>query len=128
MRYRFLQREYGLSDETLADLKDELIEAQAVVADKDGKMLVWTGSEAPEEISVPSVHTSAAERPSSSFSVQPEPETSVGERRQSTVMFCDLVNSTALSEQLDPEELQTVVRTYQEVSAQVIERHEGHIT
>ena len=42
-------------------------------------------------------------------------------------MFCDLVGSTALSEQLDPEELQTVVRTYQEVSAQVIERHEGYI-
>jgi class 3 adenylate cyclase len=42
-------------------------------------------------------------------------------------MFCDLVGSTALSEQLDPEELQTVVRTYQEVSAQVIERYEGYI-
>jgi hypothetical protein len=50
-----------------------------------------------------------------------------GERRQLTVMFCDLVGSTALSEQLDPEELQTVVRTYQEVSAQVIERYEGYI-
>ena len=32
-----------------------------------------------------------------------------GERRQLTVMFCDLVDSTALSEQLDPEELQIVV-------------------
>jgi class 3 adenylate cyclase len=42
-------------------------------------------------------------------------------------MFCDLVGSTALSEQLDPEELQTVVRTYQEVSAQVIERYEWYI-
>jgi class 3 adenylate cyclase len=42
-------------------------------------------------------------------------------------MFCDLVGSTALSEQLDPEGLQTVVRTYQEVSAQVIERYEGYI-
>ena len=42
-------------------------------------------------------------------------------------MFCDLVGSTALSEQLDPEELQAVVRTYQEVSAQVIERYAGYI-
>ena len=49
------------------------------------------------------------------------------QRRQLTVMFCDLVGSTALSEQLDPEELQAVVRTYQEVSAQVIERYEGYI-
>ena len=54
-------------------------------------------------------------------------EEPTGERRQLTVMFCDLVGSTALSEQLDPEELQTVVRTYQEVSAQVIERYEGYI-
>ena len=36
------------------------------------------------------------------------------ERRQLTVMFCDLVGSTALSEQLDPEELREVVRAYQE--------------
>src|SRR6266851_7924197 len=32
------------------------------------------------------------------------------ERRQLTVMFCDLVGSTALSQQLDPEELREVVR------------------
>ena len=50
-----------------------------------------------------------------------------GERRQLTVMFCDLVGSTALSEQLDPEELREVVRAYQEVSAAVIQRYEGHI-
>ncbi len=44
-----------------------------------------------------------------------------------TVMFCDLVGSTALSEQLDPEELREVVRAYQQVSAEVIDRYEGHI-
>src|SRR3989304_7254508 len=49
------------------------------------------------------------------------------ERRQLTVMFCDLVGSTALSEQLDPEELRDVVRIYQEVCAEVIDRFEGHI-
>src|ERR1700679_2812518 len=35
-----------------------------------------------------------------------------GERRQLTVMFCDVVNSTALSESLDPEELRDVMRLY----------------
>jgi hypothetical protein len=40
-----------------------------------------------------------------------------GERRQLTVMFCDLVDSTALSEQLDPEELRDLVHSYQEVCA-----------
>ena len=42
-------------------------------------------------------------------------------------MFCDLVGSTALSEQLDPEELRTVVQTYQETCAPVITRYAGHI-
>src|SRR5215475_11203408 len=49
------------------------------------------------------------------------------ERRQLTVLFCDLVDSTALSERLDPEELREVVRAYQQTSAAVIARYEGHI-
>ncbi len=49
------------------------------------------------------------------------------ERRQLTVMFCDLVGSTALSEQLDPEEFRDVVRTYQGACAEVIDRFEGYI-
>jgi class 3 adenylate cyclase/tetratricopeptide (TPR) repeat protein/energy-coupling factor transporter ATP-binding protein EcfA2 len=57
----------------------------------------------------------------------PEWTSSDGERRQLTVMFCDLVGSTALSERLDPEELREVVRSYQQVSAEVIGRYEGHI-
>ena len=50
-----------------------------------------------------------------------------GERRQLTVLFCDLVGSTALSARLDPEDLRGVVRAYQETTATVIPRHEGHI-
>src|SRR5262249_4780373 len=56
-----------------------------------------------------------------------QPALPEAERRQLTVMFCDLVDSTALSEQLDPEELREVVRAYQQTSAAVIERYEGHI-
>jgi len=47
------------------------------------------------------------------------------ERRQLTVMFCDLQGSTALSQQLDPEELRDVIRSYQEVCAGAIGRFEG---
>ena len=54
-------------------------------------------------------------------------EVSAGERRQLTVMFCDLVDSTALSGRLDPEELREVIRTYQAASAEVIERLGGYI-
>ncbi len=42
-------------------------------------------------------------------------------------MFCDLVGSTALSAQLDPEELREIIRTYQNVCAEVIARFEGYV-
>lgn len=50
-----------------------------------------------------------------------------GERRQLTVLFCDLVGSTELSHRLDPEDLREVVRAYQEGASAVVARHEGHI-
>jgi class 3 adenylate cyclase len=43
-------------------------------------------------------------------------------------MFCDLVDSTALSEQLDLEELREVIRGYQERCTEVIRRHGGHVS
>src|SRR5215510_3366733 len=49
------------------------------------------------------------------------------ERRQLTVMFCDLVGSTALSEQLDPEEWREVVQAYHQVSAEAIGHFEGQV-
>src|SRR6266446_2844491 len=49
------------------------------------------------------------------------------ERRQLTVMFCDVVDSTALSGQLDPEDLRTIVHAYQKVCSDVIARFDGHI-
>src|SRR5262245_11041670 len=42
-------------------------------------------------------------------------------------MFCDLVDSTKLSSQLDPEEYREVVRAYQRVCTEVIQRYDGHI-
>ena len=55
------------------------------------------------------------------------PRSADAERRQLTVLFCDLVDSTALASQLDPEELREVVRAYQDTCAKVIARFEGHI-
>src|SRR5687768_10064319 len=49
------------------------------------------------------------------------------ERRLLTVMFCDLVGSTALSSELDPEELREVVRSYQEVGAAAVESVGGEV-
>ncbi|MCP3144869.1 AAA family ATPase [Pyxidicoccus sp. QH1ED-7-1] len=49
------------------------------------------------------------------------------ELRQVTVLFCDLVGSTQLSDTLDPEELREVVRKYQGVAGEVIARYDGHV-
>jgi class 3 adenylate cyclase len=50
-----------------------------------------------------------------------------GERRQLTVMFCDLVGSTALSEKLDPEELRSLLHAYRTLCGDVIARYEGYV-
>jgi class 3 adenylate cyclase len=50
-----------------------------------------------------------------------------GERRQLTVMFCDLVGSTALSEKLDPEELGSLLHTYRTLCGDVIARYDGFV-
>jgi class 3 adenylate cyclase len=49
------------------------------------------------------------------------------ERRQLTVLFCDLVGSTELSHRLDPEELGEVMRRYQDAVAGVVAQYEGHV-
>jgi class 3 adenylate cyclase len=49
------------------------------------------------------------------------------ERRQLTVLFCDLVGSTELATRLDPEDLGAVMGAYHRVTAAVIERFDGHV-
>jgi class 3 adenylate cyclase len=56
-----------------------------------------------------------------------EATATTGERRQLTVMFCDLVGSTALSEKLDPEELRSLLHNYRTVCGEVISRYEGFV-
>ncbi len=58
---------------------------------------------------------------------KPELRTAEAERRQLTVMFCDLVGSTALSRQLDPEDLRDVMRRYQDAVAGAVTRYGGHV-
>jgi len=49
------------------------------------------------------------------------------ERRQLTVMFCDLVGSTALSSQLDPEDLREVIAAYHRTVADIVARFDGFV-
>ncbi|MGC2201997.1 MAG: adenylate/guanylate cyclase domain-containing protein, partial [Stellaceae bacterium] len=52
---------------------------------------------------------------------------SAAERRQITVMFCDVVDSTALSTRLDPEDLREVLDAYQKCVAETIGRYDGFV-
>src|SRR5262252_3108867 len=130
--YRALQRQFQLDEAYLQDLTAELVEVLQFAVDHDHTMLVWRGgSSTPAPLAHPSPITPSLdtqERPStpraSLFSPQHTPD---AERRQLTVMFCDLVDSTRLSAQLDPEDLREVVRAYQTTCAAVIQRFDGHI-
>src|SRR5712691_237888 len=130
--YRALKMRFNLDDEYLDILKEELLYVHPV-RDDEGRGLVWAGNvegtmdtPAPPPQSTPAPLTQ--EQPSvqqtSSSIASPTPE---AERRQLTVMFCDLVDSTTLSSQLDPEEYRDVVRAYQNVCTDVIQRYDRHI-
>jgi class 3 adenylate cyclase/predicted ATPase len=118
--YRALKREFDLDDDVLEDLKAELITAQRLAVDEQGAVLVWVG-----EIGTAPALQGDAPLPGASPSLERHP--SEAERRQLTVLFCDLVDSTALSSQLDPEDLREVVRAYQQVCSAVITQFDGHI-
>src|SRR6476469_5756921 len=55
------------------------------------------------------------------------PRADGAERRQLTVMFCDLVGSTALSTRLDPEDLRDVIAAYHKCAADVMGRFRGFV-
>jgi predicted ATPase/class 3 adenylate cyclase len=125
--YRALKRRFEIDDEYVEDLKAELIDAEHVAHDEDGKVLVWSGE--PEERKAKSVERGKAELQEPSVAPRPTLHAlrSDGERRQLTVEFIDLVGSTTLSQQLDPEDYHGRVRAYQAACRQVIARYEGHI-
>jgi class 3 adenylate cyclase len=131
--YRTLKVQFTLDDDALEALKDELLYAQQLARDEDDRILVWTG-DAQTPPAPPPPSSQHASPPATPEAAQPQtapppaaPSTPEAERRQLTVLFCDLVGSTALSAQLDPEELREVVRAYQDTCAKVIARFEGYI-
>src|SRR5215472_8966834 len=117
--YRALKRQFELDDAYLDDLKAEIIEVLQAAVDQDNTMLVWTRS--PDTpLASPPPATPGASQPAPQAASATAPishHTPDAERRQLTVMFCDLVDSTALSTQLDPEDLREVVRAYQTACA-----------
>src|SRR5262252_5794216 len=113
--YRMLKRQFDLDDEALDDLRLELIRGQRLAADEDGDVLVWTG-----EATAPSPAAEVAVVPAPAPAVTPLTYTPAhltekilaarpaleGERKQVTVLFADLKDSTELIRGLDPEAAQ----------------------
>ena len=139
--YRALKRRLNVEDDYLADLTAEIIDAKRLAVDEDGKVLVWLEKrrkgEKEKEINGEGSRESRVQGPESKGQGQIPPIQTLDprrqtldvavERRQLTVMFCDLVGSTALSAQLDPEDYRAVVQGYQQTCAKVIQRHEGYL-
>jgi class 3 adenylate cyclase/predicted ATPase len=131
--YQTLRLQFQLDEEHLEALKDAILFAYPQVVDAAGRGLVWSGDAGaispPTSVSPQSVEprVTLAPRVGTTGVSPPAPQPPEAERRQLTVLFCDLVDSTVLASQLDPEEWREVVRAYQETCAKVIARYEGHI-
>jgi class 3 adenylate cyclase len=125
--YPALKIRFSLDDEYLEALKAEIIEAQQLARDENGRVLVWAGNTA--EISAaasPAAQATQPPAPQGQLSSQAAPPPDA-ERRQLTVMFIDIVESTKLASQLDPEDYRDMVRAYQTACTEVIRRYEGHV-
>jgi class 3 adenylate cyclase len=115
---RALTLEFDLADDQLDALVEELVDVQQVAA-REGKALAWIGAAAggPEPTRVTTAQATAPHR-------EPPAE---AERRQLTVLFCDLVDSTGLAGGMDAEDWREVVRGYQQAATTAVERYEGHV-
>jgi class 3 adenylate cyclase len=135
--YNALKRQFGLDDACLQDLKDEIIAAQRVAVDEDGKVLVWTGdiaapsppAVAPASVRVrqpdagPRAYT-PAHHAEKILTVRPALE---GERKQVTVFFADIKDSTRLIEGLDPEAAQQLLDPAIHRMMEAVHRFEGTV-
>src|SRR5215475_13824289 len=106
--YPALKVRFSLNDEYLEALKAELLYVHPV-RDDDGRGLLWTGDtvsgqEVAALSSQPTPQPATQGQPSLQVTPLPTAPPPDAERRQLTVMFCDRMDSTKLSGQLDPED------------------------
>src|SRR5215468_2082802 len=109
--YRTLRLQFQLDEEQLEALKEALIDAERLAVDEEGRVLVWAGPPASPP-AASAVQVAAQDNSlDQARPVEDVPATAAGhvprpsdaERRQLTVLFCDLADSTVLASQLDPE-------------------------
>jgi class 3 adenylate cyclase len=127
--YRRIRRGFSLDDDALDDVRRELIDALHIATDLDGEFLVWApdgrrSQPEPAALLQPLPALRQAERPPAPAAVT---AASDAERRQLTMMFCDLVGSTALSTGMDPEDLRDVIASFQNRCSAAIRRYDGFV-
>ncbi|HEX5795666.1 MAG TPA: adenylate/guanylate cyclase domain-containing protein, partial [Geminicoccaceae bacterium] len=122
-RYEQAFRDADIGGDILADLTEPDL-AELGVAPGDRQKLLAAIAARPAQERSGSVGSSARrlEPPPATTRVEAEPE-----RRQVTVLFCDLVGSTALSARLDPEDLGAVIRAYHRCCRDVVGRWDGYV-
>jgi class 3 adenylate cyclase/tetratricopeptide (TPR) repeat protein len=140
--YQALKRQFDVDDAYLEDLKVELIEVQELATDRDGKMLVWSGeaarrpestsASAPQELVSPSVtaHVGppiAHTPPYLAEKILTSRHALEGERKQVTVLFADIKDSTELIRDLDPEEAQKLLDPAIHLMMEAVHRFEGTV-
>ena len=113
--YRALKRRFDLDADDLEDLKDEIIAAKQLASDEQGRVLVWTGDPTAPPATTRLPQTEASPDTSQAQAAQTAPPVATphvpeAERRQLTVLFCDLVDSTRLARQFDPEDWRDIIR------------------
>jgi class 3 adenylate cyclase len=133
LTYGALKRQFQLDDAYLEDLKNELIEGQRLAAEEDGRVLVWTG----EPVSAPPVVAPPASRPAHEPLAYTPPYLAekiltarpalAGERKQVTVLFADLKDSTELIRGLDPEAAQQLLDPALHCMMDAVHRFEGTV-
>jgi predicted ATPase/class 3 adenylate cyclase len=121
-QYEQAFRENDIDAEVLMDLTAEDLDGLGVASIGHRRKLLAAIAALRGSFSATTPTTAAPAAVSGKASLAPE-----GERRQLTVMFVDLVDSTALAARLDPEEMADILRSYQSAVAGAIARFEGHV-
>src|SRR5262249_4635593 len=126
--YRALKVQFHLDDDYLAALKDELIDAQRLASDEDGKVLVWTGDTMPASPALkPEPAPLAYTPPHLTEKILTSRSALEGERKQVTVLFADLKGSTELIRDLDPEQARAILDPALHAMMEAVHRYEGTV-
>jgi len=127
--YQTLKRQFDLDDDALEDLKAELIDAQRVAADEDGKVLVWTGSAArpPTPATAPERAPRTRTPPYLAEKILTSRAALEGERKRVTVLFADTKASMELLADRDPEEARRLLDPVLEHMMEAVHRYEGTV-